>query len=76
MFVDLDKLSRFNRPALLTYGTESPPFFYMAMEQIAKALPHAIQKRFEGAGHVPHLSHSQKYIEVVSAFCSGNGLSN
>jgi pimeloyl-ACP methyl ester carboxylesterase len=68
--LDTSKLSSFNKPALLTHGTQSPPFFPMVLDQIAKAMPNACRKVFEGAGHVPHLSHPKEYIEVVKDFCS------
>lgn len=68
---DPNRLSRFTKPALLTNGTESPPFFLMVLEQLSKALPHADRKTFEGAGHVPHITHPDKYVEVVNEFCLG-----
>jgi pimeloyl-ACP methyl ester carboxylesterase len=70
--LNIDKLSRFTKPALLTSGTQSPPFFPMVLDQLAKALPHATRKALEGAGHVPHLSHPEQYIQVVRAFCLTN----
>jgi len=70
--LDINKLSRFPKPALLTKGTQSPPFFAMVVEQLKKALPGAQEKTFEGAGHVPHLSHPDQYIQVVREFCLQN----
>ena len=70
--IDINQMSRFNKPALLTNGTQSPPFFLMVLEQLTKALPHAERKTFEGAGHVPHLTNPKQYIEVVKAFCLTN----
>ena len=70
--LDLDRLSHFTKPALLTHGTQSPPFFPMVLDQIIKALPHAVRKTIEGAGHVPHLTHPEQYIQVVKEFCLTN----
>lgn len=68
LVMDLDRLSGFSAPALLTLGGRSPPFFPMVVERVARALPQARRHTFPGAGHVPHLSHPQEYVEVVSAF--------
>lgn len=73
--LNLDRLSQFTKPALMTKGTQSPPFFHMVLEQISKALPHAIRKTFDGAGHVPHLTHADQYIRVVKDFCLTNSSS-
>lgn len=70
--MDISRLSHFTKPALLTKGTQSPPFFAMVVEQLAKALPGAHQKTFEGAGHVPHLSHPAQYMQAVTEFCLTN----
>lgn len=70
--LDTDKLSHFNKPALLTNGTESPPFFLGVLEQLTKALPRAKRMTFDGAGHVPHMSHPTQYVEVVKEFCLTN----
>ena len=70
----IEQLVQFSRAALLTSGTQSPPFFVMVLDQLAKALPHAKRKIIEGAGHVPHLSHPEQYIQLVKEFCSTNAM--
>ncbi len=70
--IDTSKLSHFNKPALLTNGTQSPSFFLMALDELAKAIPHAKRVTYEGAGHIPHMSHPTEYIEVVKNFCLTN----
>jgi pimeloyl-ACP methyl ester carboxylesterase len=70
--LDLSKLSQYKKPALLTQGAQSPPFFLMVIDQLVKALPHAKQKTFEGAGHVPHLSHPELYVATLREFCLAN----
>lgn len=71
--LDLDRLSGFSRPAMLSDGGASPPFFPMVVERIAKALPHARRQRFGEAGHVPHLSHPAEYVKVVTEFIRSVG---
>jgi pimeloyl-ACP methyl ester carboxylesterase len=39
------------------------------IDKLMNAIPHAKRITIEGAGHVPHMSHSKKYIEQVSNFC-------
>lgn len=70
--MDTGRLSHFNKPALLTNGTESPPFFLLVLDQLIKAIPGAKRMTFESAGHVPHMSHPTQYIEVVKGFCLTN----
>jgi len=67
---DTSGLSHFDKPALLTHGTESPPFFPMVLNIISKAFPHAERFVFEGAGHVPHMSHPEQYIQILKQFCA------
>lgn len=68
--IDLTGLRRFAAPALLTIGDQSPPFFPLAVNRIAAAMPNAKTRTFAGAGHVPHLSHPAAYVEVVMEFIS------
>jgi len=67
--IDLSSLKDFKRPTLLSAGSESSPFFPLVIDKIKMALPHANQIVIEGAGHVPHMSHPEKYVEVVTDFC-------
>jgi len=67
--VDLNSLRVFDMPALVTRGTESPPFFKPITETVAQALPLSTFHIFEGAGHVPHLSQPGPYAETVGQFC-------
>ncbi|MGI8970925.1 MAG: alpha/beta fold hydrolase [Dehalococcoidia bacterium] len=67
--IDLGALARLDKPALVTTGTESPPFFAPIAELVARALPRSSSHVFAGAGHVPHISHPLKYVETVRQFC-------
>ncbi len=68
MTVDLERLSTFDRPALITQGDQSPPFFGLIVDKIAAALPRARRHMFRGAGHVPHVTHAEEYVRIVSEF--------
>jgi pimeloyl-ACP methyl ester carboxylesterase len=66
--IDRDRLRTFSAPALLTVGGQSPPFFPMAVRQIAEKMPRAVTRTFPAAGHVPHLSHPDEYDLSVKNF--------
>jgi len=67
--IDLSTLKGFTKPTLLSEGSESPPFFSPVIDKIKKAIPLAKQITIGGAGHVPHMSHPDKYVELVTDFC-------
>ena len=66
--LDTNQLSSFTRPALLTVGSGSPPFFPPVMSRVARTITHAQQHTFEGAGHVPHQTHADLFVGVISSF--------
>jgi pimeloyl-ACP methyl ester carboxylesterase len=68
MTVDLERLRRFHRPALLSEGDQSPPYFAVILKTIATALPQAQHHVYRGGGHVPHLTHADEFVQVVSRF--------
>jgi pimeloyl-ACP methyl ester carboxylesterase len=71
MEFDLGRLRSFAAPALLTMGDQSPPFFPRVVGRVAGILPHAETHTYAGAGHVPHLSHPEEYLRVVTTFIAG-----
>jgi pimeloyl-ACP methyl ester carboxylesterase len=70
--MDLDALSRFDRPVLLSGGSASPPFFAPVLDKLAGVLPNATRTTFEGAGHLPHVTHPQEYAEAIVEFIDGS----
>ncbi|GAA4931286.1 alpha/beta fold hydrolase [Streptomyces coeruleoprunus] len=66
--LDLARLGGYTGPALLTRGTESPPWFGVIVDRLAEALPGARTHVFQGAGHIPHVTHPEQYAERVTAF--------
>lgn len=69
--VDLDALGRFTAPTLLSRGDQSPPFFPAVVARLARALPHARRHLFAGAGHAPHRSHPDAYVQLLTEFVAG-----
>ena len=66
--LDLRALARFSRPALLTVGSASPPLFPPVVARVREAISGARQHTFEGAGHVPHSTHPDHYVDIVTSF--------
>lgn len=61
-------LARLERPVLLTKGDESPPMFEPIVQRITAALPFIQTLTFEGAGHIPHVTHPDDYVRVTRDF--------
>jgi pimeloyl-ACP methyl ester carboxylesterase len=55
---------------LLTGGAASPPLFEPVLERLSATLPRAKRHRFPLAGHLPHVTHPDDYVEVVADFAS------
>ncbi len=66
--IDIQRLTDFSSPVLLTQGDQSEPFFPLVLDEIARALPKAQRQTLAGAGHVPQSSHPEKYVEAVTSF--------
>ncbi|MFP3992607.1 alpha/beta hydrolase, partial [Streptomyces sp. E11-3] len=71
--LDLDGLSACATPVLLSGGGESLTWFSTVLDRLASVLPHAQRQTFEGAGHIPHVTHSQDYANVVTRFIRAAG---
>jgi pimeloyl-ACP methyl ester carboxylesterase len=69
--LDLDRLSSFGGPLLMSQGDQSPPFFRAIIDQIEDAAPRAQRQTFRGAGHVPHFTHPDDFALVVGSFING-----
>jgi pimeloyl-ACP methyl ester carboxylesterase len=66
--MDLDALEAFDRPALLTSGSESAPFFGPVVDIVARRLRQSERVTIDGADHVPHISVPDRYVELVRRF--------
>jgi pimeloyl-ACP methyl ester carboxylesterase len=65
---DLESIRGFSQPALLTLGDQSPPIFAPVVAKLAEALPYVEVLSFPGAGHIPHATDSDAYVEAIIAF--------
>jgi pimeloyl-ACP methyl ester carboxylesterase len=65
---DLEWIRGFSKPALLTLGDQSPPTFAPVVAKLAEALPRVEVLTFPGAGHIPHATHPEAYVEAIIAF--------
>ncbi|MGH7232094.1 MAG: alpha/beta fold hydrolase [Nitrospiraceae bacterium] len=65
---DLEWIKAFPRPVLLSTGDQSPPTFGPVIARLADVLPSAEVVTFPGAGHIPHATHPDAYIETIMAF--------
>ena len=65
---DLEWISGFTRPALLTKGDQSGPLFAAVIPRLAEAMPPAEIQEFTGAGHAVHLEQPEDYAEAITAF--------
>lgn len=65
---DLAWLREFSKPVLLTLGDKSPPPFAPVVAKLAKAIPRVEVVTLQGAGHVPHTTHPDAYVEATVAF--------
>lgn len=70
---NVDGLARFDRPALLSHGDETASFFPPVVERLTAAMPRAEKVVLHGAGHVPHVSHSEAFVRVVTEFIGRAG---
>ncbi len=66
--LDLGALGSFSRPSMLSAGAASFPAAQAIVTRIAEAIPGARQHTFEGAGHIPHQTHPDHYVDVVTSF--------
>jgi pimeloyl-ACP methyl ester carboxylesterase len=59
-------LARHPMPIVLTSGTASPGWLPAIVDQLVAAHPNIGCDRYEGAGHVPHLTHPVEVIATIS----------
>jgi pimeloyl-ACP methyl ester carboxylesterase len=71
--IDLDRLRAFDKPMLLTTGDQSPPYFGPVVTKLQAACPGANVQNFRGAGHLPHMTHPDAFVEKVAAFIESGG---
>ena len=65
---ELDWIRTFSRPVLLSRGAQSPPLFAPVVTRLAEAIPHAEVVTFPHAGHIPHTTQPDAYVDAILAF--------
>lgn len=71
MRIDTEPLSRVQTRTMLSGGSESPAFFGLVLDRLERLLPNQTRKTFAGAGHIPHVTHPQEYVQAITAFIDG-----
>jgi pimeloyl-ACP methyl ester carboxylesterase len=66
--IDAAALASTDVPLLLTHGTASPVLFTAVIAELAQLVPAARVEVLEGAGHIPHITHTQEWIARLTAF--------
>jgi pimeloyl-ACP methyl ester carboxylesterase len=66
-------LAAFDRPALLTSGTASAPFFGPVADLVAEPLPRSEHVTIDGGDHVPQMGVPERYVELVRTFARSSG---
>lgn len=61
-------LDRVRCPVLLSQGDRSPPFFPLLLDRLHALLPRAVRHTYRGAGHIPHITHSDAFVATITAF--------
>ena len=65
---DLEWIRDFSQPVLLTLGDQSPPIFAPVVAKLTEALPRVEMLTFPDAGHNPHVTAPDAYVETITAF--------
>jgi pimeloyl-ACP methyl ester carboxylesterase len=66
--IDAAALASVEVPVLLTHGTQSPPLFPAVIAELAHLMPAACVEVLQGAGHIPHSTHTQAWISCLVGF--------
>ncbi|QKT02801.1 alpha/beta hydrolase [Ectothiorhodospiraceae bacterium 2226] len=69
---DLEWIKGFSPPSLLTTGDQSPPMFAPVVAKLADVLPNVEVIALPGAGHIPHATHPDAYVEAIRTFIHRN----
>ena len=63
--LDPDMLRKITAPIVLSKGEHSPPFFTLINDELLAAMPTGRLHELAGAGHVPHTTHPDAYVELI-----------
>jgi len=65
---DPEWISGFTRPALLTFGDQTPPMFPPIITRLAEALPSVEVQKITGAGHPIMVDQPKDFAEAINDF--------
>jgi len=65
---DLKRIKGYRQPVLITTGDHSPPIFAPVIKKLVDALPQIEIVSITGAGHIPHETHPDAYVEAITTF--------
>ena len=57
-------------PVLLTKGDQSPAWFAPVIAGVHAALPQASLTTIAGSGHIPHITHPEEYVGLLTRFAA------
>jgi pimeloyl-ACP methyl ester carboxylesterase len=63
-----DDLATISMPVLLSQGAQSPDLPKLVAEQVAALIPGSRRAVVADAGHVPHMTHPDAFVAVITAF--------
>jgi pimeloyl-ACP methyl ester carboxylesterase len=66
--LDPDALRELAAPVLLSEGARSPEFARAIVDELALVAPDAHRFVLPDAGHVPHMTHPDDYVDMVVEF--------
>ena len=66
--LDRGELAVLEVPTLVTDGDQSASWMPGIVSELARLIPGAEHHTFAGAGHVPHLTHVEEYVQRIGAF--------
>jgi len=72
LMVDLEALSHFRKPTLMSYGDKSSPFFKPIVEKLANIIPGSKLEPYPDDGHTPHISNPGEFVKRVTAFAKSS----
>lgn len=70
--IDTQALARVTRPVFASTGSEGPPFMVPIMDRVESIVPQIKRRSFDGAGHLPHVSHPQDYVSAITDFIAAS----
>ncbi|HEX2479634.1 MAG TPA: hypothetical protein VHK45_10160, partial [Geminicoccaceae bacterium] len=68
--IELEGLTAFSGPALVTYGDLRPPMFKRIVELLVAVMPGARAQAIPGSAHDPQVTHPDSYARAVEAIAA------